>query len=107
MPPPRSPEISGDEIRAMAAAVNEYVDANFSASEHLPEKLQTLLRPLEITTCQGAYPVLTVMLAAMAGLSNGASIQLWNAGPTPISAMALYAGMRNKARVGSPQRSAP
>ena len=88
----RVPEIAGDEIRAMVAAVNEYVDANFSAGEHLPKKLQDLLRPLEVTTCQGPFPVLTVMLAAMAGLNNGANIQLWNAGPTPISAMALYVG---------------
>ena len=35
--------------------------------------------------------MLTVMLA-MAGLNNGANIQLWSAGPTPISAMALCAG---------------
>ena len=84
----RAPEITGDEIRAMAAAVN----ANFSPGEHLSKELRELLRPLEVTTCQGPFLVLTVMLAAMAGLNNGANIQLWSARPTPISAMALYAG---------------
>lgn len=92
MPSSRTPEILGEEIRAMAAAAHDYVEGNFSASEHLSDKLQALLRPLEVTTCQGAYPVLTVLMATMSGLSNGASIQLWNAGPTPISAMVLYAG---------------
>ena len=92
MPATRVQDITGEEIRAIAAVVNEHVDKHFSASEHLSEKLQDLLRPLEVTTCQGPFPVLTVMLATMSGLSNGANIQLWNAGPTPISAMALYAG---------------
>ena len=76
----------------MAAAANHYVDESFSASEHLPESLQKLLRPLEVTTCQGPFPVLTMVLASMAGLTNGATVQLWSAGPTPISAMASYGG---------------
>ena len=46
---------------------------------------------LASTFHQGPFFVLTVMLA-MAGLNNGANIQLWSAGPTPISAMALCAG---------------
>ena len=47
---------------------------------------------LASTFHQGPFFVLTVMLAAMAGLNNGANIQIWSAGPTPIFAMGLYAG---------------
>ena len=64
----------------MADAVNDYVDKHFSASEHLPTELQKLLRPLEVATGQGALPVLAFMAAAMAGLNNGANIQLWTLG---------------------------
>eukprot|EP00959_Pyramimonas_sp_CCMP1952_P463254 9484606-Pyramimonas_sp.AAC.1 len=79
-PSNRAPEITGAEIQALADAVNDYVDNNFSASEHLPAELQKLLRPLEVATGQGALPVLAMTAAAMAGLSNGANIQLWTFG---------------------------
>ena len=81
-PSNRAPEISGAEIQALADAVNDYVDNMFSASEHLPPELQKLLRPLEVATGQGALPVLAMTAAAMAGLSNGANIQLWTLGST-------------------------
>ena len=44
-----------------------------------------------------------MLLASMAGLSNGANVQLWNAGPTPISAMAWYAGdaQHGKSRIAA------
>eukprot|EP00959_Pyramimonas_sp_CCMP1952_P321284 6723356-Pyramimonas_sp.AAC.1 len=76
-PASRAPEISAAEIQAMADAVNDYVDVHFSASEHLPAELQKLVRPLEVATGQGALPVLALTAAAMAGVNNGANIQLW------------------------------
>lgn len=84
---PRAVEASDEDARKFADEVHEYVDKNFSASEHLPVALQHFLRPLEVTTCQHAQPVLTVMLGAMAGLCNGANIALWNTDKTPVSAM--------------------
>ena len=103
MPTSKTPELSHEEIQAIAASAHSFVDLNFSAVEHLPDVLQKLLRPLEVTTCQHSFPVLTMMLTAMAGLSNGATVQLWNTAPTPVSALALYVGeaQQGKSRLTS------
>ena len=38
-----------------------------------PRSFKICCAPLEVTACHGPFPVLTVMLAAMAGLNNANS----------------------------------
>ena len=92
MPVTQSKELTNREVHDVSDRCLEIVASNFAAAEHLPQELQSLLQPIEVATCQGAFPVLVMTVGSFAGLTNGAQVQMWSAAPTPISVGALYVG---------------
>ena len=88
----RPVEISADEIREVMETVHRIVEDNFCAKEHVPKEIYELLQSLSVCSCQHPFPTLVMLLGCTGGATNGASTELWNATPSPLSSGAWYVG---------------
>lgn len=97
----RGKEVTQEEARQVADACLQLVDNNWSPSEHVPECIRKFTLPLEVGSCQGSFPTTVMMMGAIAGLTNGASINLWTTAPTPLSIPVFYVGdpQQGKSRI--------
>lgn len=85
-------EINHNEVTRIKAKCNKLVDENFSMLEHCDEHLSSFLRPLVIASCQHALPTMCHLAAGMGNCTNGAKINMWNTGETPLSGIQFYVG---------------
>eukprot|EP00969_Alexandrium_andersonii_P364738 15464758-Alexandrium_andersonii.AAC.1 len=88
----RTKEVLPEEARDIATACLQLVEGTWSASEHIPACIRDFTLPLEVSSCQGSFPTTVMFLGALAGLTNGASINLWTTAPTPLSIPVFYVG---------------
>ena len=76
----------------MKAQCNKIVDDNFSMAEHCDEHLSSFLRPLVVASCQHALPTLCQLAGGFGTVTNGANVDMWNTGTTPLSTIQFYVG---------------
>ena len=58
------------------------------ADRHLAD----FLGPLTVASCQHALPTLCHVACAFGNVTNGAKINMWNTGLTPLTSILLYVG---------------
>jgi hypothetical protein len=86
------PEVSHEDVLRIKAKCNRLVDENFSMSEHCDQHLASFLSPLVVASCQHPLPTLCHLAAGFGNCTNGAKVNMWNTGPSPISSVQLYVG---------------
>ena len=96
-------EITNDEVWLVKDKCNKLVDEHFNLREQCSDELFNFVQPLVVASCQHALPVLASLCAGFGGLTNGAMIEMWNTGQTPVSGTHIYAGdaQQGKSRLAS------
>ena len=86
------PEVTHEEVLFVKGKCNKLVDDNFSLAEHFDSRLASFLKPLVFASCQHALPTLYQLAGGIGNATNGAKINMWNTGNTPLSTIQFYVG---------------
>ena len=88
----QAPEVTHEDVLRIKAICNKLVDNNFCLADHCDQYLADFLRPLIVASCQHAFPTMTCLAGAFGNVTNGAKVNMWNTGPTPVSGIQFYVG---------------
>lgn len=85
-------DVPHEEVLRIKAKCNKIVDDNFNMSEHCDEHLASFLSPLVVASCQHPMPTLCLLAGGFGNVTNGAKINMWNTGATPLSTIQFFVG---------------
>ena len=85
-------EVPHEEVLRISAKCNKLVDENFNMKDHCDEHLAAFLNPLVVASCQHPLPTMCLVAGGMATVTNGAKVNMWNTGNTPLSTIQFYVG---------------
>jgi hypothetical protein len=85
-------DVTHEQVLRIKARCNKFVDDNFSLTDHCDEHLASFLRPLVVASCQHPLPTLSHLAAGFGNVTNGAKVDMWNTGGTPLSTIQFYVG---------------
>ena len=95
---PQQEELSEAQVLELMHKAQAAVDSMFSPQDHLPPKVYEWLLPISTMSCQGMYSVTMMLLGAMAALTNGGSVKIWNQKPTPLVALVFQIATPQKGK---------
>lgn len=85
-------DVTHEEVLRTKKKCNKAVDDNFSLHDHCTEQLAAFLSPLVAASCQHAFATMSQLAAGFGNVTNGAKIDMWNTGTTPLSTIQFYVG---------------
>ena len=83
----------------MKATCNKRVEDQFSLETHCDRRLADFLGPFMVASCQHALPTLCRVACAFGNVTNGAKINMWNTGLTPLSSILLCVGDAQQGKI--------